>query len=639
MKKNFLILSILLLCFLGNIQSQELVYAEMEFPLSFLSYLRDYRFNPLDKFQTEVEGRIIELTCDPLVDIYEITSGQQAYRPCLANWRSLNIGNRKTLNFNLNDVPWANATRKPTCEDIIFSLDYRKLNRSSWQVASPLTLVAKSPSSMDTYYADALQTEPLPGEFYFPLVNKMSFRNANSPSEAIPDKAQFRYMGWGRYYINRVEENKYILMTRRPEHPYYQNLKLPSNCKPLQSIRMQAFPKALLTRNEQFIAGRVHLLSSVTPAERGYILNSAPKTQVSTYSDDSSTGFMFNCQNPYLKLPVVRRALNYAFRKKLALQKLLGGEGELISGPIPKRNFFYNLMIPPYSDDAKKALALLSLYREWGLDVFERGNKVFIGTDCLVPENEFLENDWIQSIERTKIESIHDIAQALSDLKQNVFRVQIARKDRIFVKRLQRGIQLNLGQLQSLKISSDQIQGFPKLTLIANNPEGKNPLIKEICGALKEDFEKIGIFIVIDYLDNEKYYPRLQNGKFDLVLRTTKITGTPSLMRMFYKNPKETSVSNSNYGNYYNSQINTMAIETRDATNIEKVRNIWKKAHEVLHNDPPAIYLWSRNHIILYDPRLQVITPNPEYNIPYGYTKINGLINIFNEAHLWAWKE
>ena len=47
------------------VHTQELVYAEMEFPLSFIGHLRDYRFNPLAKFQTEVEGRLIELTCDP----------------------------------------------------------------------------------------------------------------------------------------------------------------------------------------------------------------------------------------------------------------------------------------------------------------------------------------------------------------------------------------------------------------------------------------------------------------------------------------------------------------------------------------------------------------------------------------------
>jgi len=624
--------------FIISVPAQEMVYAEMEFPLSFISYLTDYRFNPLDKFQTEVDGRLIELSCDPLVDIYEIASGQQAYRPCLANWRILESSGKRTLNFNLLDVAWT-EDRAFSVEDVLFSLEYRHLNKSSWQIANTMTIAAKGMQSFDAFHSDPA-LEPSPGEFYFPIVNKAAFQNSSDPSKAIPDKTKARQMGFGRYIIGEIAENQYIRLKRRPGHPYFQDLRIPEGHRRLETIRMQAFPKALLNRNEQFSLGRVHLLTSVTPNDRGYILHSAPNTKVSTYSDDSFSGFLFNCRNPHLQLPVVRRALNYALRKKLALDKVVAGEGELISGPIPKRNFFYNLTVPPYEDSVEKALALLELYAVWGLDLYEDDGKVIVSTNPrpLNVSQQIQANDQIIGVEMAEVQSVLDLHKALSDPAQNIFRIKLVRDQRVWVKRLQR-MERPESALQSLAFKDGKIQGFPKLNLIANNPEGKIPQIKEVCGALKEDLERIGIPVVIDYLDNHEYYPRLQEGEFDLVYRTVKITGTPNLYRMFYKKESMVVPSNTNYGNYFNPEINELALATRDITDINSVKLAWKKAHEILHHDPPLIYLWSRNHIILYDPRIQILNPGLEYKVPFGYTKINGLINIFNEVHLWTWLE
>ncbi|HPY74732.1 MAG: hypothetical protein KBC30_02620 [Planctomycetes bacterium] len=632
---RFLIIFIIILLSMQS-QAQEIIYAEMEFPLSFLTHLRQYKYNPLAKFQTEVEGRIIELTSDPLIDIYEIRAGQLAYRPCLANWRETTIADKEIINFNFTYAQWQNG-RQLNFDDILFSLNYKKYNKDAWSSNLDIVLVPKGTQSFDAYIKNP-QAPPLTlGEFNFPILNKDTFINSENPEVAAVNKSQQNDIGYGRYKITEVQDNRYIQMKRNPLHPYYRKLTYPENQSPVEVLRMQAFPKARINRNEQFVQGRVHLITSITQADRGYILNSFPDAKISAYSDDSFTMVTFNCYHPYLKLTPVRRALNYIFRKELALERALGGEGELISGPLPRRNFYYNLAIPPFEDSVPKAIATLQLYIKYGLDVYEHAGKLYVHSVMKPsPCQELEKRDQITRIEQDRVNTLEELLQVLDKQTTETYRVYIIRGQRILAKKINTKTFSQPHTLSTLRFVDQTIQNFPTLNLIANNPEGKNPLIKEVCGALKEDLEKIGIRLNIDYLDGKDYYPLLRASQFDLAFRTIKITGTPSLYRMFYKDTTKEQTDNTNYGSYYNEDINEIALRTQDETDIKKMKNDWKAAHEILHYDPPYLYLWSRRHIIVYNPMIQVTTPNPEYPIPYGQTNINGLINIFNEVHLWT---
>jgi ABC-type transport system substrate-binding protein len=612
----------------------------MEFPLSFVSHIQQYQFDPLSRFQTEIEGRLMRLTCDPLIDIYQVTSGQQGYRSCLADWRTLDLRTKKVLNFNLADAVWSD-NRPLGFEDVWFSLEYIKLNPMSWGGSQNLVVTEKGSRSLDAYLSDSPQEVPKPGEFYFPIVNRTCFKKGESPREATVNKAKQKEIGYGRYILKDIEENRYIRMERRPEHPYFKNFTLPAGHSRIEQIRMQAFPRARISRNEQFIEGRVHLVTSATQADVGYIVNAFPKAKVERYADDSYTSFVFNCNHPYFKPAPVRRALNYVFRKKLALKKALGGEGDLISGPMPSKNFFYNLTVPVYDDDLEKAIAILTLYRYWGMDVYEDGTKLMVLTDPIKgPAVELKAGDQILDVEDTRVSSVNNLASLLqARAQEKMFRVKVSRGPRVLVLQVQPVTFPQVGIWTTVSIANNRLEGFPEIRLIANNPEGKDPLIKEICGALKEDFAKIGMEVTIDYLDGAAYYPRLQTGDFELAFRTVKLTGTPSLYRMFYKSSKETVASNTNYGGYHNETVNDMAWSTKDTTDITILDTTWKKAHQILNIDPPYIFLWSRRHILIYDPRIQVITPGPDYQVPHGYKQINGLINVFNEIHLWAFKE
>lgn len=618
----------------------EMVYAEMEFPLSFVSHIQQYQFNPLSKFQTEVEGRIIRLTCDPLVDIYQITAGQQGYRTGLASWRTIKLRTNQVLNFNLMEAKWPDG-RTLSFDDVLFSLEYLKRNPTSWGSSQNLILTEKGPRSLDAYLSDMPNEAPKAGEFYFPVVNKSCFRNADKISEAVVNKTLQNDIGYGRYRIAEVEENRFIKMKRRAEHPYFQNLNPAQGYNRIENIRMHAFPRARIARNEQFIEGRVHLITSATQADVGYIVNAYPKAKISRYSDDSFSSFVINCRHNYLQPPAVRRALNLLFRKRLALRRALGGEGELISGPLPSRNFFYNIAVLPYEDSAEKALAMLTLYRYYGLDVYEDQNKVTIFSKPTPgPAQELEANDRILDVEGQRINSVVEFASALRAVpKEKAARVRVARGERVLVNRVQAGTMPQIGMWNTVMVTEDKIQGFPDLGLIANNPEGKDTLIREVCGALKEDMAKVGITVNIEYLDGLVYYPRMQTGNFDLAFRTLRLTGTPSLYRMFYHKQGDPGITNANYGTYSNEAVNELAWSTRDTTTIAILESAWKRAHVILHHDPPYIFLWSRRNILLYDPRIEIITPGPEYEIPRGYTEINGLINVFNEVHLWAWKE
>lgn len=627
-----------LLFFATCFAQEEIVYAEMEFPLSFVEQIRQYTFNPLARFQTQVEGRVIELTTDPLVDIYQVTSGQQAYRPCLASFTTVKLRERTVLSFNLQNATF-NDGQPLGFDDVLFSLEYKKLNPDSWKVNNNLVITKQGSNSFNAFYGNSASTAPLPGEFYFPIVDKRSYINSDEPSKARVSKRKQQHIGYGRYKIDQIEENRFIRMRRTTDHPYYQNLQYPPNHRPIEYIKMFSFPNARITRNEQFINGNVHLITETLQTDVSYINNTLGKKNVKTlrYSDDSFSGFVLNCEHPYLVPSAVRRALNYMVRKRLMLKKALSGEGEIIAAPLPRRNFFYNTTVRPYEDDSTIALNLLKLYRYWGLDVYEGDKRVVIYSSSGERVKEFEPGDIIQEIERVSISNIAELLQELEKRKdEEIVRVKVINGNRVFVRRLQNKLGVDVGIWKSVNITNDTLLGFPKLSLIANNPQGKNQLVKQICGALKEDLAKFGMEITIDYLVPDSYYPRLQKGDFDIAFRTVKLTGTPNLTRLFQHKKGQKNIKNVNYGRYHNATINKIASSTRDVTNVKILQQAWRKAFTILHHDPPYICLWSRNHIIMHDPKLKILSPGPEYKVPHGYTQINGLINVFNEVHLWA---
>lgn len=631
-------LGIILLVLGSCFAQKEIVYAEMEFPLSFVEQVRQYTFNPLARFQTQVEGRIIELTNDPLVDIYQITSGQQAYRRGLASFRSIKLNSKNVLSFNLENVSW-NDGRKITFDDVLFSLEYKKSNPNSWKSNNKLTITTQGSNSFNAYYENSATKSPKAGEFYFPVVNKNVYRENSTPNKAKMTKSKQNDVGYGRYTIEKVEENRFIKMKRRKEHPYYKNLQYPQNYSPAEHITMFAFPNARITRNEQFINGRVHLLTKALQADVGYIQNALGKKNVKTlrYSDDSFSGFALNCEHPYLAPAAVRRALNYIIRKRLMLKKALAGEGEIISAPLPRRNFFYDVKVKPYSDDLDKAFSILKLYRYWGLDVYESNGKIIIYGKKGKRAKEFEPGDIIQEVERVRINSFANFLSELERRKQDeIVRVKVINGNRVLIRRLENKSPVDVGIWNSVQIVNNKIRGISELSLIANNPQGKNQLVKQVCGALKEDLQKIGIKITIDYLEGSSYYPRLQTGDFDLAFRTIKLTGTPNLYRLFHHKQNQEKIKNVNYGRYHNTTINNIAENNKNITSMSVLQNSWKKAFRILHHDPPYIFLWSRNNIIMHDPKIKILSPGAGYKIPHGYTQINGLINIFNEVHLWA---
>lgn len=620
-------------------QEAELVYAEMEFPLSFEEQVQEYAFNPLLRFQTDVEGRLIELTCDALVDLFQVGRTTE-YRPCLGTWRTMNLRSREVLNFNLADARWPDG--KPvTFSDVWFSLQYRKTNPLSWGGSENLNIEKKGEQSLDAYLNDSPQKAPKVGEFYFPIVNQSVFHEGRSPARARVNKQRQNAIGYGRYSISQVEENQHILLTRRKDHPYYQNLEMPEGCKPIDKIRMHAFPRARIQRNAQFVEGRVHIITSATQQDVDWIINSYPETRVSRYYDDSFTSFVFNCDHPLLRHPAARRALNYAYRKKIALDRALRGQGVIISGPLPGNSSYYNLEIPPYQDDVSTAIAILKLYRDWGMDVCEEKKRVtLLATPTKGPGKELESGDQILRVEMKQVTSAVELLAEFIAQGEEPFRVTVERGPRHQIQRIYPGEEVDAGEWKNIVIGADRLENFPELSLIANNPEGKNDLVKEICGSLKEDLAKIGIPVKIDYLDGRSYYPRMQKGDFDLALRTVKLSGTPNLYRMFYKQSGGMDAMNVNYGGYHNAKINELASSTKNITSTDILIEMWKTAHRVLHHDPPYIYLWSRRHILLYTDRLEIVKPGPAYQLPYSDSRIvDGLIDIFNEVHLWGLRD
>ena len=167
-----------------------------------------------------------------------------------------------------------------------------------------------------------------------------------------------------------------------------------------------------------------------------------------------------------------------------------------------------------------------------------------------------------------------------------------------------------------------------KMVLIIRERGGQEEMQGDIVEVLIDNMKKLGIELSVDYLDAEKYRERLEKGDFDLAYVNVTVGRYPGLYTWFSRSGRY------NYGGYYNEKIESLTKEVRHEISSGKIIPIGKRAHRILHDDPPAIFLWTRRHSIAVSGALYI----PGLDQTKNEHTIDGSFDVFREIHRWYYK-
>ena len=141
---------------------------------------------------------------------------------------------------------------------------------------------------------------------------------------------------------------------------------------------------------------------------------------------------------------------------------------------------------------------------------------------------------------------------------------------------------------------------------------GEQDNLRKALEAINEYFRSGGIDSKIEYRSSEGYVNALQQGDFQLIYLQVTFEDNFDI-EPFYSQDAINRPGGHNYGAYSRSDVNQAFKELLLANVPQKQRALGHKIHELLHDDPPAMFLWNIQKYAYFRSELQDISVDPFY--------------------------
>jgi ABC-type transport system substrate-binding protein len=116
----------------------------------------------------------------------------------------------------------------------------------------------------------------------------------------------------------------------------------------------------------------------------------------------------------------------------------------------------------------------------------------------------------------------------------------------------------------------------------------------------------------IDYLSLETYLRALRDGDFQLIY--AEITFDDSYdVEPYFSTDAINRSGGQNFGRYSNSDVDKAFRELSQSSIPQKQQEIGKRIHSLLHDDPPALFLWNLLKWSYFRTELENVSINPFY--------------------------
>ncbi len=315
--------------------SSQLTIAESTDPVS---------MNPLEQRVTSTYS-VLRNMYDPLVDFKSATD--YGVQPILAtSWKQvsttqLQLQLRKGVSFQ-DGQAFDSASVVYTVQALLGQLPGSKPALASFLFPSLTKATAEGPYTVDLY--TKTPTPQLLSALTQLLIIPKDSLGAGNKLSSVPD-------GTGPYKFVSYAPDQQIVMTAKPKYFL--------GAAPVDKIVWKTIPTAT-SQLAALQAGQIDLAFGLLPSHVKAVEQGANTKVISVPSSRVAAIWLDTLNNPYLKDPQVRQALNYAVDRNAIVKSTLLGLGEPVATIVPSFFDGHDSSLSPYAYDPAKAKSMLA---------------------------------------------------------------------------------------------------------------------------------------------------------------------------------------------------------------------------------------------------------------------------------------
>lgn len=325
--------------------------------------------------------------------------------------------------------------------------------------------------------------------------------------------------------------------------------------------------------------------------------------------------FFNPAKSEILKKKEVRQALNYATNKKEIIEKVLGGQGEIIHSPILPKYYGYQLPEKIYEFDLEKVKYLLEKVG------FNKTNGKFVK----IEKGEFtkIKNDLHKGDRGPEVISlqiclgqdpeIYPEKQITgyfgSATKRAVIRFQEKyAKDVLLPWGFTKGTGF-VGKTTRTKLNELCFKPPQKIPLKISLITVKDPILEKVANLLKSQWEKLGIEVQIEVVElsqlREKF---IKPRNYEALLFGQVLGIIPDPFPFWHSS--QINDPGLNLAKYQNKKADRLLEKARITMEKEEREDFLTALQNILIEDAPAIFLYSQDYIYLVPKKIKGIKTN-----------------------------
>jgi peptide/nickel transport system substrate-binding protein len=135
-------------------------------------------------------------------------------------------------------------------------------------------------------------------------------------------------------------------------------------------------------------------------------------------------------------------------------------------------------------------------------------------------------------------------------------------------------------------------------------------LRKQYARLLQAQFRAIGVHVEVDELEGTVVNQRVGTGKYDTAILSRNNDPSPS--SGIAQSWTRAGFGGSNFGRYYNPELERLVDRAVTATNRDQARRLWRAAMETLNADAPGIFLYALDNVAAVHKRVDNVQFRPD---------------------------
>ena len=129
---------------------------------------------------------------------------------------------------------------------------------------------------------------------------------------------------------------------------------------------------------------------------------------------------------------------------------------------------------------------------------------------------------------------------------------------------------------------------------------------------IQDQMKQVGVKMNIDKMEGATFFDRETHSRFDAALWGWHVDASPEGIRQTWGSGKLRPTGGSNYGSYKNPAVDAAVESALTATDSKQRRALFKRAHQLIIDDAPAIWLAEPRTMMAINSRIRTPALRPD---------------------------